>query len=144
MTRTLTLIAVLACLLPLPSNADSSSDPVAVVERHLVAYNARDIDTFMTFFAPDAELYEFPDKLLAKGTEAIRKRYTARFAEPNLHADITQRIVVGNHVIDHEHIIRTFPEGTGTWEAVAISEVNGGVFTRMWFMSGAKTLDKSK
>ncbi len=96
----------------------------------------------MKFYAPDAELYEFPDKLLAKGTAALRERYAARFAEPNLHADITQRIVIGNNVIDHERIRRTFPEGPGLWDVVAIYEVKGAVITRVWFILGARAFDK--
>ena len=51
--------------------------------------------------------------------------HRARFSEPNLHAVITDRIVMGNMVIDHEQVTRTFSEGAGTMEAVAIYEVRG-------------------
>ena len=69
----------------------------------------------MTFFAPDAVLHEFPDRQLARGLEEIRKRYAARSSEPNLHAEIVNRVVMGDTVIDQERIRRTFPEGPGTW-----------------------------
>lgn len=117
-------------------------DPAAVVDRETAAYNARSMDAFLGFFAPDAELFEFPDKSLAKGKEGLRKRYEARFAEPNLHATIVSRMVIGDKVIDRERIVRTFPEGTGTWDVVAISEVKGGVITRVWYIIGEKRLDK--
>ena len=122
-----------------PSDATS---PKAVVDKHLVAYNAKNVDQFMSFFAPDAALYEFPDKLLAKGLEEIRKRYAARFSEPNLHAEIVNRVVMGDKVIDRERIRRTFPDGPGTWNVVTINEVKDGRITRMWFIVGEQVLDK--
>ncbi len=72
----------------------------------------------------------------------MRKRFEARFAEPNLHATIVSRMVIGDKVIDRESIVRTFPEGPGTWDVVAISEVKGGLISRVWFIFGAKRLDK--
>ena len=127
------------CLSLCASNPDS---PAEVIDRELVAYNARDLDAFMKVFSPDCEIFEFPDKLLAKGTEAIRKRYSARFLSPNLHADVVKRIAVGDRIIDHESVTLTFPEGPGTQEFVVISEVKGGVKTRVWVMSGEKSLNK--
>ena len=98
----------------------SVSDPETVVQRQLDAYNARDLDTLLTIYAADAESFEHPAKLLARGTEALRERFTLRFQEPNLHAHLLKRIVMGNTVVDHERITRTFPEGPGTLEMVMI------------------------
>ena len=64
-------------------------------------------------YAEDAQLLEHPAKLLATGLVQMRERYAARFKEPNLHAAIVKRIVMGNVVVDHERVTRTFPEGTG-------------------------------
>lgn len=137
-----TLSIALVQLLAGAPDTKTVPDPAAIVQRQDDAYNAHDLEAFLKFYAPDAELYELPDKLLAKGTVAIRERYTGRLAEPGLHADITQRIVIGDNVIDHERIRRTFPEGPGLWDVVAIYEVKGGLITRVWFILGAKTLDK--
>ena len=134
------LLAIAFC--GLLSGATPAESPATIIDRELVAYNARDIDAFMKFYAPDCEIYEFPDKLLAKGSDAIRKRYIARFASPNLHADVIQRIVMGDRVIDHERVTLTFPEGTGVQHFVIISEVKDGVKTRVWAMAGEKTLDR--
>ena len=51
-------------------------------------------------------------------------------------------MVIGDKVIDRERIVRTFPEGTGTWDVVAINEVKNGLVTRIWFIFGEKRLDK--
>src|SRR5207244_4490611 len=99
------------------------NDPAAVVQRQLDAYNARDVDALMATYADDAGQFEHPSKLLASGAAQIRERFAARFQEPNLHARLLNRIVSGNIVIDHEQVTRTFPEGSGTLELVAIYEV---------------------
>jgi hypothetical protein len=127
---------------PATPPTQQSNEPTAVIDRELAAYNARNLDAFLAFYTPDAEIFEFPDKSLGKGKEGLRKRYEARFAEPNLHATIVGRMVIGDKVIDRERIVRTFPEGPGTWDVVAITEVKGGLITRAWFIIGEKRLDK--
>ena len=118
----------------------SLSSPATVVQRQLDAYNAKDVAALLTIYADDAEIFEHPAKLLARGTAALRERFTARFQEPNLHAALQQRIVMGAFVVDHEVITRTFPEGPGTLEVVMIYEVAAGRIARSWTVPGAKTL----
>jgi hypothetical protein len=118
-----------------------SPSPEAVVQRQLDAYNARDIDALMATYADDVQTFEHPATLLADGAADLRRRQTARFQEPNLHARLINRIVSGHMVIDHEHVTRTFPEGPGTLDLVAIYEVRDGKIAKAWFMSGARTLD---
>lgn len=123
------------------TSAQSAAGPDGIVEAQLAAYNARNLDAFLATYTDDAQLFEHPSKLLASGVAQLRERYAARFSEPNLHAAVTKRIVMGNLVIDHETVTRTFPEGTGTQEAIAMYEVQGTRITRVWFIFGAKTLD---
>ena len=122
----------------------AGSAPADVVDRQLAAYNAKNVDAFLRLYTPDAELFEFPDKSFAKGTEALRERYTKRFADPILHATIAHRIAMGNKVIDHEKVRITWPEGPGTWEVTAIYEVNSGLISRVWFIFGEKTINAKK
>lgn len=117
---------------------------VTVIQRQLEAYNARDLDELMALYAPDAGLYEHPDKLLVKGTAALRERFAVRFQEPNLHAALLNRIVAGDIVIDHELVTRTFPEGPGTIELVMLYEVKAGRIARAWATAGVKVLSKSE
>ena len=116
-------------------------NPEALIQKQLDAYNARDIDALMATYAEDAQQFEHPDKLLASGAGPIRERFVTRFKEPNLHAVLIKRIVAGNIVVDHEHVTRTFPEGTGKIELVCIYEVQNEKIARAWFISGARTLD---
>jgi hypothetical protein len=137
--RTLISIAAIA-VVGLPVFA-AERTPEAVVQRQVEAYNARDIDAFLLTYADDAELFELPDKLLARGAAELRERYTKRFADERLHAEIVNRIVVANTVIDHERVHLTLPEGPGTLEAAAIYEVRDGKITRVWFRYGERKLD---
>lgn len=118
----------------------TSLDPVTVVQRQLDAFNARDVDVLVAIYAADAELYEHPDKLLAKGTAALRERFSVRFQEPNLHAALLHRIVAGDRIIDHERVTRTFPEGPGTIELTMIYEVKAGRIARAWTIAGPKAV----
>jgi hypothetical protein len=110
--------------------------PEAVVQRQLDAYNARDVDAIMATYAEDARQYAHPSTLLASGAAQLRERFVTRFAEPNLHAVLNRRVVMGNVVVDHETVTRTFPEGPGTVELIAIYEVKSGRIANAWFISG--------
>jgi hypothetical protein len=116
------------------------TDPEAVVQRQLAAFNSRDVDALLSVYAEDAQLFEHPAKLLARGAAELRDRYAARFQEPNLHAILLKRIVAGAVVVDHEKVTRTFPEGAGEVELVMIYEVKEGRIARAWSIAGAKTI----
>jgi hypothetical protein len=118
--------------------------PAAVVQRQLDAYNARDIDALLATYAPDARQYEHPAKLLASGHAEMRERMAVRFQEPNLHARLLQRVVMGNVVIDHERVTRTFPEGSGSVDMVAIYEVTDGRIQSASVQVGNKRLDDAQ
>lgn len=106
------------------------------VQQQLEAYNARDIDAFMRWWAEDCRYYAFPDQLLASGIDAVRERHVARFQEPNLHGRLVSRITVADVVVDQEVVTRTFPDGPGEVDVVAIYEVEDGKIAKAWFKIG--------
>ncbi len=116
------------------------SPATAVVQRQLDAYNAKDLDALLAIYAGDAQLFEHPATLLAMGTEQLRERFAGRFREPNLHAQLLNRMVMGALVIDHERVTRTFPEGAGTIELIMIYEVRKGRIAKAWSLAGTKRL----
>lgn len=118
----------------------SSSLSEAIVQRQLDAYNARDVEALLALYAEDAQLFEHPAKLLANGRAELRERFQARFREPNLHAALLQRMVVGSTVIDHEKVTRTFPEGAGEIELIMIYELNAGRIAKAWSIAGEKRI----
>jgi len=48
---------------------------------------------------------------------------------------------VGNKVVDQELVTRTFPEGAGRIEVLALYEVAEGKIAKAWFILGPRTLD---
>ncbi len=119
---------------------NSSTEIESVVQRQLEAYNQRDLEVLLAVYADDAEMYEHPSTLLAQGTAALRERFSVRFQEANLHAQLLNRTVMGSHVVDHELVTRTFPEGPGTLELIMIYQVRAGRIARVWSIAGTKTL----
>ena len=116
----------------------TSPSPESVVQRQLDAYNAHDLDALLATYAEDAEQLEHPSTRLALGHAEIRARFATRFAESDPHAVLVNRIVSGHRVVDHERITRTFPEGRGTIELIAIYEVLEGRIRRAWFAFGPR------
>lgn len=115
--------------------------PAEVVQRQLEAYNARDIEALLATYASDATQHALHGEALAAGHAGMRPRFLARFAEPDLHATLLQRTVMGEWVIDHERIARTFPEGRGTLEMFCVYEVREGLIRKASFATGARILD---
>jgi hypothetical protein len=120
---------------------DLALDPATIVQRQLDAYNARDLDALLATYAPHARQFAHPAMLLASGAAEMRERMAQRFAEPDLHALLLQRVVMGNIVIDHEEVSRTFPEGRGRVDMVAIYEVADGMIQSASVQVSNKRLD---
>jgi imidazolonepropionase-like amidohydrolase len=108
--------------------------PETVVQRQVEAYNARDIEAFLSFYADDIVVRRLPSGEVAwDGKEAMRPRYAKRFAEnPKLFCTVTQRIVHGDWVVDHELV--TGVEGKPRVRAVATYEVRNGLIRNVWFL----------
>ena len=111
----------------------NKSLPETLVQEQVEGYNARNIDAFLKPYAEDAELYMFPNQLLSKGKEAMRKDYSEMFKDlPELHCEIKNRIVNGNFVIDQESI-----SGMKKGEKVvasAIYEIKDGKISKVYFI----------
>lgn len=114
--------------------------PETIVQTQLDAYNARNLGALMATYADDIELYEHPNKLLSKGKSQARERQAIRLAEPNLHAQLIKRMVMGNIVIDQEMVTRTFPESPGQIELIATYDVRESLISKAWFIFGPKHL----
>jgi len=120
------------------------SEAEAVVQRQLEAYNAKNLEGWLATYAPDAKQFELHGALLASGRDDMRERMAARFQEPDLHAKVLTRTVMGSIVVDHELITRTFPEGKGTIEMLCIYEVADGLITKATFALGTKSLSAAR
>ena len=111
------------------------------VQRQLDAYNAKDMEAWLDTYHEDAEQFELHGARLAGGHKEMRARMQSRFAEPDLHAELLSRTVMGNVVMDYERVTRNFPEGKGTMEMVCLYEVRGPRIAKATFALGPKKID---
>jgi len=116
----------------------SALGPASVVQAQLDAYNAKDLARLLDTYADDAVQFALHGECLARGRDEMRARFAARFAEPDLHARLISRSVVGHIVIDVEIVTRNFAEGVGTIEIVCVYEVDRGRITKASFAYGEK------
>ena len=113
---------------------DASTSPEAVVQRSLDTFNDHDLEAFLPLFADDVLILDLLDgHEILRGMEAFTDRYARAFAEdPEIHADLLGRIVMGHLVVDHESLRRS-PDRPAE-EALVVYETEGRQITRMWFV----------
>jgi len=105
--------------------------PETLAQRQLNAYNFRNIEAFLEPYADDVEVYTYPDKLVFKGKETMRKNYSKMFENtPNLHCELLGRIVQGNIVIDKERV----QFGEKIIEATAIYHIKNNKISKVYFV----------
>lgn len=110
-------------------------DPAAFAQRQLEAYNDRDLERFVREYTDDVLVYRLPGtEPILQGKAALADHYRQnRFNLAQLHAELVNRMVFGNKIIDQERI-------TGVQEApmevAAIYEVTPAGICKVWFVSG--------
>jgi hypothetical protein len=104
----------------------------APVQRQLDAYNAHDLARFVAEYAADVEVFRPPaTNPVLSGLESFTAHYARnRFTLPDLHAEVTNRIVAGDIVVDHERITGLQSDVV---EAVAVYKVVEGKIRTVWF-----------
>jgi len=108
------------------------NSPELIVQQQLNAYNLHDIEGFLATYSDDVELFEFPNKSIGKGKEQMRKEYGEMFKQvPSLHCQVTERIVQGNTIIDHESVTGF---GNKPLKAIAIYVVEKGKIAKVYFI----------
>ena len=91
-------------------------NPELIVAEQFAAYNARDLDRFMACFAPTIRAIRLPDMVTTLDGKGAYAEFYARerFCHEGLRAELVNRIVIGNKVIDHELIHGLGPQPVET------------------------------
>jgi len=106
--------------------------PTDLAQRQLNGYNFRNIDAFLEPYAEDVEIYNYPDQLIFKGKETMRKNYSQMFENtPNLHCELVGRIAQGNIVIDKERV----QFNDKIIEAIAIYHIENNRIKKVYFIN---------
>jgi uncharacterized protein (TIGR02246 family) len=109
-----------------------SNPNIDVASRQLDAYNAQDLDSYVSFFAEDCVVSGLNGMPTEASRAAIKARYAKAFAQfPQNKAVLKNRIAVGNTVVDHELVIRE--PGGEQFEIIAIYTFKDGLIARVDF-----------
>lgn len=128
------MLAIACSLLFTLVDAQETSVAEKLAQEQLDGYNNRDIEAFLKPYADSVALYYFPNQLIYKGKEAMRKEYGEMFANvPDLHCTLKNRIVLGNRVIDEESVI--FNKNKPAMRAAAIYTIAGDKIVAVHFIS---------
>ncbi len=82
-----------------------SDEPLVVTlsRRQLEAYNRADIDAFCACFHSEVTVLDGEGRATLEGIDAFRARYHGMFSShSDVRAEVTQRIVLGDHVVELE------------------------------------------
>jgi uncharacterized protein (TIGR02246 family) len=104
-----------------------------IAQAQLDAYNAHDLKAYCAFFTDDVVVADLNGAVSSQGIEAYYARYEKAFATfPQNKAELLNRVVVGNTVIDHEKVMRA--PGGETFEVAAIYTFAGDKIARIDFV----------
>ena len=103
-----------------------------VAQKQLDAYNAQDLEKYVSYFTEDCIVSGLNGTPTETTRDAIKARYAKAFAQfPQNKAELKNRIVVGNTVVDHELVIRA--PGGEQFEIIAIYTFRDGLIARVDF-----------
>jgi hypothetical protein len=122
--------ATLAAAPPATKALQASNE---IVQAQVDAYNRHDLEGFLSFYADDAKIFDYPDRPLFSGKDAMRERYRKLFEPaPQLRASILHRIAFDRFVIDQEKV--TGRADGQVIEVVAIYEIKDGRIATVTFL----------
>ncbi len=109
------------------------SKNAAIVQAQLDAYNAQDVEALCKHYDPEIVIATLNGDVTGRGIDAFRQKHVALFAQhPKNKASLLNRIVVGDTVIDHEHVERA--PGGETFQVAAIYTLRAGKIVRTDFV----------
>jgi uncharacterized protein (TIGR02246 family) len=109
-----------------------SNPNIDIAQKQLDAYNAQDLDAYVSLFAEDCIVSGLNGTPTESSRDTIRARYAKAFAQfPQNKATLKSRIAVGNTVVDHEKVVRA-PDGE-EFEIIAIYSFRDGLIARVDF-----------
>lgn len=104
-----------------------------IVQKQLDFYNAHDLEGFISTYSDDIKIYNLIDNtIIMEGKELLKENYKERFDVLKVHAELVNRIVIGDKVIDHEHVSGLTKNDIV--KAVAIYEIEDCLIKRVWFV----------
>ena len=114
-------------------------DRSAIAQAMIAAYNAQDVDTYVSYMTDAACEANYRGDVVREGKEGTRSGLAAAFARwPKNHAEIVHTQAVGDFVLMREHVTRG-PATDGSplvdpFEVVAVYSFEGEKCSRVEFI----------
>jgi hypothetical protein len=104
--------------------------PLEIVNKRMEFYNKHNFTEFIKLYAPDVEIYTYPNKLLATGTDNIISIFKPKFIAKSIKVEIVSQMYNGSYVINHEIVTEN---GIQT-KYISIYEVKDGFIKSVRFV----------
>lgn len=109
----------------------SEDPPYKIVQKQVDAYNAGDLDAFISCYAPNVKVSHYPNQLWYEGQKRMRTVYAGLSPSHTMYqVEVVKRITLGNKVLDYEKVTG---QDKILWQA-AIYEVENGKISTMTFI----------
>jgi hypothetical protein len=116
-----------------------SADKIVIAEAMIAAYNAQDVDTYVSYMTDDACEANYRGAVVREGKEGTRSGLAAAFIKwPQNKAEIREKQAIGNYVLFREYVTRG-PATDGSelvepFEVIAIYSFEGDKVSRVEFI----------
>lgn len=112
---------------------------LATAKAMIAAYNAQDVDTYVSYMTDDACEANYRGDVVREGKEGTRSGLAAAFARwPQNHAEIVEAQAIGTYVLMREHVTRgPSTDGSplvGPFDVVAVYSFEGEKCSRVEFI----------
>jgi len=115
------------------------ADNLATAEAMIAAYNAQDVEAYVSYMTDDACEANYRGAVVREGKEGTRSGLAAAFAKwPQNKAEIREKQAIGNYVLFREYVTRG-PATDGSelvepFEVVAVYSFEGDKCSRVEFL----------
>jgi hypothetical protein len=116
-----------------------SADKIVIAEAMIAAYNAQDVDTYVSYMTDDACEANYRGAIVREGKEGTRSGLAAAFIKwPQNKTEIREKQAIGNYVLFREYVTRG-PATDGSelvepFEVIAIYSFEGDKVSRVEFI----------
>ena len=115
------------------------ADRLSTAQAMIAAYNAQDVDTYVSFMTDAACEANYRGAVVREGKEGTRSGLAAAFAKwPENHAEIVEAQEIGNYVLFREHVTRgPASDGSETvepFDVIAVYTFEGDKCARVEFI----------
>lgn len=117
----------------------SAEQRIAIAEAMIAAYNAQNVDTYVSYMTDGACEANYRGAVVREGKEGTRSGLAAAFAKwPRNKAEIREKQAIGNYVLFREYVTRG-PAADGSelvdpFEVLAIYSFEGDKVSRVEFI----------